>query len=177
MMKITRKQAKSQGQIYYFTGKSCKYNHTSYFYTSNGRCVECTRQSARKSHRKYRERYAAATKQWRHNNPKKSLIYYAKLRARKRNLEFDLSTEDIKIPKTCPCCGVKIQFNIGKHQPNSVTLDRVDNAKGYTKNNVVVLCRKCNRQKSDATISELINLINFLSSLQNEVDCFMGNGI
>lgn len=41
MTSITRRQARENGDTYYFTGKHCKHNHVSIRFTSNGTCVEC----------------------------------------------------------------------------------------------------------------------------------------
>lgn len=45
---ISRKEAKEQGLKYYFTGEPCPHGHVAERYVSNGRCVECTNDSARK---------------------------------------------------------------------------------------------------------------------------------
>ena len=41
---ITRKQARKQGLAQYHTGKQCCHGHTSPRFTSNGGCVQCSRE-------------------------------------------------------------------------------------------------------------------------------------
>lgn len=38
---MTRKEAKAQGLLRYFTGTACKHGHRAERFTSNGVCVEC----------------------------------------------------------------------------------------------------------------------------------------
>lgn len=46
-------------------------------------------------------------------------------------------------------------------RPDSPTLDRLDNTKGYVRGNVIVVSYRANRLKSDATIYELRRLAEF----------------
>ena len=66
--------------------------------------------------------------------------------------------------KPCQYCGAK-PVNVGKSQCDSGDfiyngLDRSDNSKGYTANNIVPCCKKCNRAKSRMTSGEFIELCN-----------------
>lgn len=46
--KISRKEAKSQGLIYYYTMRSCINNHYALRFVCNGHCVECVKQNRKK---------------------------------------------------------------------------------------------------------------------------------
>jgi hypothetical protein len=51
----------------------------------------------------------------------------------------------------------------GKAQSDSSpTLDKIDNAKGYTKGNIIWVSSRANRIKSDATLDELEKLIEYV---------------
>lgn len=66
-----------------------------------------------------------------------------RMRARKRGLPFELTVEDYKDIKgadECYYCGTPTDI---------ITLDRKDNALGYTVDNVIGACFYCNRLKSD----------------------------
>lgn len=86
----------------------------------------------------------------------------AKLRARKKKLEFSLVLEDVIIPDRCPLLGIEIDAKSTSLSDNSPTLDRLDNNKGYTKDNVWVVSNKANRMKSNSSLSELELLVSNL---------------
>lgn len=48
---------------------------------------------------------------------------------------------------------------------NSPNLDRIVNALGYVKGNVIVVSARANRLKSDSTLDELRKLIEFYGGL------------
>lgn len=90
------------------------------------------------------------------------LFNSVKGRAKLTNLEFDLEMNDLVIPDTCPVLGIPIFHGAGTHCSNSPSLDRFDNSKGYTKNNVRVISRRANCLKNDATIEELEAIIRYM---------------
>jgi hypothetical protein len=81
----------------------------------------------------------------------------AKSRAQTKGLEFDLVVEDIVIPTHCPIMGVALEVHKGKSgaYKSSPSLDRIDNSKGYTKDNVWVISQLANAMKGSATPSEM----------------------
>jgi hypothetical protein len=78
----------------------------------------------------------------------------AKRRAKLKGLEFSLTPADITIPNKCPLLGIEITKGIGKIHPGSPSLDRIDNEKGYTADNVWVISNQANAMKHSATLSE-----------------------
>lgn len=94
-------------------------------------------------------------------HPESKLLYHAKERAKKNNLDFNLEKEDIKIPDICPVLGISLKVNEGKLGPDSPTIDRIDNSKGYTKENILVVSHKANTIKNNATIDELFKVARF----------------
>lgn len=80
--------------------------------------------------------------------------------ATKRNLEYTLSVEDIVIPSVCPVLGIPL-LRSGRSQ-NSVSIDRINNSKGYTKNNIRLISRRANRLKADASIDEIKSLYLYM---------------
>jgi len=100
-----------------------------------------------------------------------ALLQDAKHRAKTSGLEFSITIDDLTVPEFCPYFPTrKLEFAVGKRTDNSVSLDRIDNNKGYTKENVVVCCMRANRLKSDG-VREFIDITMFLaarlSGLQN----------
>ena len=90
------------------------------------------------------------------------LIRVYKYSAKRRNLDWNLTDEETRNLMVLPCyyCGklpvlaspsIQKQLN-GYFLANG--LDRIDNQKGYTKDNIVPCCKYCNIAKSTLTIEE-----------------------
>lgn len=110
-----------------------------------------------------RPEYKKHIKQLYQNDPRRSMIHHAKSRSKKLFIEFDLQYQDIIIPEICPILEIPIYVSkTGKPCGNSPTLDRVDNALGYTKNNVRVISHRANSLKRDNTLKTLKRLIQYI---------------
>jgi hypothetical protein len=97
-------------------------------------------------------------------DPRPSLFHEAKKRAKKRGLEFNISIEDVIIPPTCPVLGIPLYKGEGKQIDNSPTIDRIDNSKGYTKDNIKVISYRANSLKNNGGIREFELLIKYLEN-------------
>ena len=93
------------------------------------------------------------------------LYMNAKARAKRTGLEFDLERSDINIPDVCPVLGIKLFRESKKTWHNAPSIDRIDNTKGYTKDNIMVISRRANILKKDATFEELVKIGNFYEHL------------
>lgn len=91
-----------------------------------------------------------------------SLYMSLKYRAKQRNLEFDLELSDLVWPEFCPVLGIPIFHCEGKAIPNSPSVDRYDNTKGYTKENIRLISLRANLLKKDATLEEMRNLLRYM---------------
>lgn len=82
----------------------------------------------------------------------------AKMRCKVTGREFNITPDDIIIPDRCPILGIKLNMNSGKPGAyrNSPSLDRKDNSKGYTKDNIQVVSQLANAMKCHATKEELL---------------------
>lgn len=89
-----------------------------------------------------------------------------KRRARARNLEFNLIREEIVIPVACPVLGIPLEQikdrTRVKKNNNTPTFDRVDNTKGYTKDNTRIISWKANKLKSNASLEELKAIVTYI---------------
>lgn len=85
----------------------------------------------------------------------------AKSRAKRYNIEFTLSKDDIIIPDKCPVLGIPLKREDQKTWYSAPSIDRIDNNKGYTKDNIIVVSRRINILKKDASIDELIKMAEF----------------
>lgn len=115
---------------------------------------------------KNRQRKNTTLSKWRNRNPLRQLIAYAKYRAKRLRVPFNITISDLVMPKTCPVFGYRLKYgarSFAKHQPaqHSPSLDRIDPAKGYVKGNVIIVSWRANALKKDATIKELTALAKF----------------
>lgn len=108
---------------------------------------------------------------------KKVLYDNAKQRAKKSNIEFTLTKDDIDIPDTCPVFGFPLKREGRETWMYAPSIDRIDNTKGYIKENIIIVSRRANILKKDATLDELRKLSNYYEYLCNkqissrECDC------
>jgi hypothetical protein len=81
-------------------------------------------------------------------------------RAKKKGLPFNLEVEDLVVPKRCPVLGILLVFSEGTHSPkyNMPTVDRIDNAHGYTKDNIQIISWHANVLKSNLNYDDLKDL-------------------
>ena len=98
------------------------------------------------------------------------LLRNARRRAARNNHTFELTRSDIIIPKYCPILHVQFQIGEGKKHKYSATVDRLDNDKGYTKDNIVVVTNIANTVKNNGSVDDLSRIINFLKSVEVHQD-------
>ena len=102
-------------------------------------------------------------------DPRRKLLYPARKRAKQKGLECNIQLEDIVIPDRCPVLGIALKSNIGAgaggggEYDYAPTLDRIDNSRGYTKDNICVISRKANSLKGDASIDEIKAILTYMS--------------
>lgn len=107
---------------------------------------------------KARERYYKA----KNSSPELFLWRAAKHRAKSKGLEFSISIDDISIPEYCPvfpwikleCCN-----KVSKQSPS---LDRRDNAKGYTPGNIRVISHHANSLKKNLDTREFQRIYKYI---------------
>jgi hypothetical protein len=92
---------------------------------------------------------------------KKVLYNNAKQRAKKSNIEFTLTKDDIDIPDICPVFGFPLKREKRETWMCAPSIDRIDNTKGYIKENIIIVSRRANILKKDATIQELRKLADY----------------
>ena len=99
------------------------------------------------------------------NDPVRKMWYRAKSRANQKNIEFNISIEEVVIPEICPILGIKLQCYSGspggRHE--SPSLDRIDNNKGYIKGNIRVISHLANQMKSSSNEENMIQFAKWIS--------------
>jgi len=108
-------------------------------------------------HRDNPEKSKARDIAWRERNPRKRLIFSTKQSARLKELEHNITEDDLQLPEFCPLIGIKIDYSAGNGKTmEKPSVDRIDPSKGYIKGNVELISSLANTMKSKATPEQLI---------------------
>lgn len=103
----------------------------------------------------------------------------AKWRAKKF---FDVSRDNVDADVTkdyleqlfrttthCQCCGKNLCLEYKEREsrayrsnPDSPSVDRVNNQKGYTRSNIAIICWECNFRKTDLTIDDIEMMLAYI---------------
>jgi hypothetical protein len=102
---------------------------------------------------------------WQRDNVEYFLYYAARRRAKRDGVPFEITRNDIPpIPDICPVLGIPLFRKKGRGPcENSPTLDKIDNSKGYTKDNIAIVSFRANRLKADMTLEELDAIRRYIS--------------
>lgn len=134
-------------------------------------CKDCMLRDQRISNARNPERRKTILVNSRINGLAVSLLRGARNRAIKRGIFFDLDLDDIIVPILCPVFGIPLHSTIGSGRrgpsPSSPSIDRVNPKLGYTKDNIRIISHKANTIKSNATILELQQIIQYMESQSN----------
>lgn len=87
-----------------------------------------------------------------------AMLARLKCSAKRKKVPFNLNPDNITLPEYCPVLGIKLVFNTVAPDDNSYSMDRIDNTKGYTMDNICVMSLKANKMKSNGTLAELVKL-------------------
>ena len=99
---------------------------------------------------------------WRLENFIHNKVQAAKHRAMRKEIEFNLTdeiVEDILKQQGGKCYFTGVVLTFGTHDWNSLSIDRLNNDLGYTKENIVLVTRFVNSSKNTQTNEEFINNI------------------
>ena len=146
---------------------------TKEIYGGRYRCIACTRKTnksrrgrpqSKQAKSAYDKRYAKANhtdiieymKSYRprYNRTIKTRYSVMKCKAKKLGRPFDLTLDQYAVLVSCSChyCG-------GTLPETGIGLDRIDSKRGYTLDNVMPCCKRCNEMKMSATVGEFISHI------------------
>lgn len=100
-------------------------------------------------------------------------------RSKRKGLDFDFNyftvnylMKRLEENPYCECCGKTLDIKYKedkKFNDSSPSMDRVNAKKGYTKNNVAILCWECNKHKQGAASDQLRKIADFIDTWGNEV--------
>ena len=112
------------------------------------------------------------------NSPIPQILSNAKIRAKYKNIEFNIDTKYLKsiFPKDNMCPVLNVHFKFGymnedkKNKDYAPSLDRILPEKGYVRGNLIFVCNIVNRVKSDSSIEILEKTLNFYKKY-HELNC------
>ena len=102
-------------------------------------------------------------------------ISHLRISSRRRSLEeLTLTREELldAIPRDliCPIFKTKFTFSDNKKEMlSTLSVDRIDNNKGYHKDNIIVVSSRANVIKSTATVKELYQVADFYYELEKKL--------
>jgi len=166
---ISRKEARTVGQKWYFSGTPCKYGHIDKRKVTNGHCFQCNREANSEWKADNQEAVSAYNSQYYANNIEKEktrisgyykatqpdrIAKHAFYRAKRMGLSGDFTGEDIlrlfdKQNGLCATCGVNVED--GYHIDHKTPLGR-GGSNFIT--NIQILCASCNFNKGRLTNEE-----------------------
>ena len=168
------------GVKFYWPATPCKRGHVCKRSLANRACCECSKMAEkdRERHPAYAARKRELRKGWRQKEKIASqrrrtapdswpsfLIIGARHRAKMIGREFDITVDDIEVVTICPVLGIEMKPNFsGRAKPNSPTIDRIDNSKGYIKGNVRMISYRANMLKRDAGVDEIRMLLAYMEA-------------
>lgn len=110
------------------------------------------------------------TKSWARKNPKRYWAANCLRSHSKYGIDIKISIDDLaNLAHTsthCRICKTELDYGVGnkdgKMQPNSPTLDRINNENVITNENIWIICSRCNATKLDRTLSEFIDYCQYI---------------
>lgn len=103
-------------------------------------------------------------------SPEYKMWARAKSRCTTTGKDFTITLEDINIPEVCPILRVPLVVHKGRSgaYKDSPSLDRIDNSRGYTPDNIQVISQLANQMKGAASKEELLKFAQWITESYSE---------
>lgn len=129
-------------------------------------CRSCNKTTQKAYRAANLEKVNAQAQKYYREHPFSHLLTDIKCRAKRKQLDFNLDLEYLNSIKVQYCPILKFELSYepnpqSKRLQNKATLDRIDNSKGYTKDNVAFISWKANRLKCNLTAIQLTKLAEY----------------
>ena len=110
--------------------------------------------------------YKDITREW--ASDRRNRLKHSWRRRKNLNVSFDLTLEDILelVPKDLKCPVYKKPFVFNGNSEWNLSFDRINNSKGYFKDNVVVVSMRVNAIKNVATVKEMYQVADFYYEIE-----------
>jgi hypothetical protein len=87
-------------------------------------------------------------------------------------LEFSITAADLSWPTYCPALGVELIYGTrtkgSEEFWRTVTLDRLDNSKGYVPGNVFAISRLANTIKAAYSLEQLSGVVRYMEKARGD---------
>lgn len=100
-----------------------------------------------------------------------NLLADSKRRAKRDGLEFDITRQYLEwlYSKNSNCVLTNIPLSLNKGYMNSISIDRIDNNKGYIRGNIQLVCKSINHMKNIHTNEECKEFIKLINERRNTI--------
>lgn len=156
--------------------KSCKDDNPNNFYKDNKhKCKKCCIQYGVNRYKNFstdqRIDYKKYNSEWQYKNLFKYRLLSACNRAKRKGMEVTITIDSLNnlFIKQNGCCyysGIPMEMN--KASNYSMSIDRLDNSKWYTDDNVVLAASIVNTMKSTLSCVEFMTIIKAIATNQHE---------
>lgn len=99
----------------------------------------------------------------RYADPRMRLLHNVAVGKYQKGHAVSIAVDDIVIPSECPVLGIPLFFTPGKCTWNTPTIDRFDNSKGYTQENIRVISWRANYLKRDMDVETITRLYRYMT--------------
>jgi hypothetical protein len=127
------------------------------------RCKECDLKYCKQYRKTHRKAARKKERVYERTFPRKRWSIACLSGHRRRGYAVQLTPKELyeiaSKTESCFICGCQLNWQLGNkgHMLNvSPTLDRIDNEDVITKDNILILCYKCNATKRDRTFAEFV---------------------
>lgn len=142
-----------KGGLHTWCKQCCSEKHKKSEYAKKSGAI---RKERIKNDPEFAEKIRFSKNENRKKNITTSLLNSCKVRALQKNMEFNITKEDIIIPEICPILLMPLKCGNKQDYSYSPSVDRIDNSKGYIKGNIQVISKKANTLKNNGSPEELL---------------------
>jgi hypothetical protein len=131
----------------------------------NSQCKPCKNAYDKSRRDSFRKKHSYSISTFHRKNSKASffsvLAHTSRQGAKRRKIPFKICKQDIidlynKQNGKCALSNFELTFEVGKgHIPTNISIDRIDNNRGYIKNNIQLVCCLVNTMKWEYPITTL----------------------
>lgn len=143
-------------------------NEINFYPYRKNKCKQCVIKQVSDRYRNFsldeKTDYQNGNKKWVTNNILNYRLVSAKNRAKYKNLEFNITLNDLEElfkeqNYICPYSGLELTHSYDGNKLNTISLDRIDSNKGYTKDNIQIISSLVNEMKNSLDNNDFLIMI------------------